>query len=126
MKNFGKMLAIACVALVLIGCQMGLQPTDDYTFRVVGQPSGHAVTVQVVKTATGQPVTDAQLSALHVEHRGLKAQPSVIYSHNPLNADGQGGYVYQNRDVEAGATLTIAAKLAGHDSWIWGTVHVPG
>ena len=118
-------LATAIFALLSASAAFAYQ-SDGYSFDAAGQPSGDTVTVQVVSTTTGQPVTDAHLFGVHLEYRGAKATPSVIYHFIPMTSDGHGGYVYENRDVQAGTILTVAAQMAGHDSYVWGKVRVPG
>ena len=127
MKNKGvSRIAFVAASLVTVsGCAAISGQSGDYYFGAVGHPSGETLTVHFVDMATGQPVTDARLFALHTEHRAAKATPSVVYQRVPLNPDGHGDYTYEGRDVQAGALIPVAAQLPGHDSLIWGIVRVP-
>ena len=118
-------LATAMLVSLTAGPAFAYQ-SDGYSFEAAGQPSGDTVTVQVVSTATGQPITDARLFGVHMEYRGAKATPSVVYHFIPMTPDGHGRYAYENRDVQAGTILTVAAQMAGHDSYVWGKFRVPG
>jgi hypothetical protein len=133
MKMTGKMKRnglprIVFAAAILVSLSAGAAfayQSDGYSFDAAGQASGDTVTVQVVNMATGQPVADAHLFGVHMEYRGAKATPSVVYHFIPMTSDGHGGYAYENRDVEAGTILTVVAQMAGHDSYVWGKVRVP-
>jgi len=126
MKKIGlTRMAVAAAVLVSLSGGAALASVD-YSFKAVGQPSGNTLTVQLVDPATGQSVTDAHLFAVHVEYRGAKSVPSVVYHYTPLTSDGRGGYVYEGREVQAGTTLKVVAQRTGHDFVSWGSVRVPG
>ena len=127
MRNKGvtRIALVAAILVTVSGCAAISGQSGDYYFGAVGRPSGDTLTVHFVNMATGQPVTDARLFALRTEHRAAKATPSVVYQHVPLNPDGHGDYIYEGRDVQAGALIPVAAQLPGHDSLIWGIVRVP-
>jgi hypothetical protein len=126
MKNIGlTRMAIAAAVLVSLSGGAALASVD-YAFKVAGQPSGNTLTVQVVDPATGQSVTDVRLFAVHVEYRGAKSVPSIVYHYIPLTSDGHGGYIYEGRDVQAGTTLKVVARIGNSDSFTWGSVRVPG
>ena len=126
MKNIG-LTRMAFATAVLISLSGGVALASiDYSFNVVGQPSGNTLTVRVVDPATGQAVTDAHLFRVQVEYRGAKSMPPVVYHYIPLPSDGHGGYVYEGRDVQAGATLKVVARAENSDSFTWGSVRVPG
>ena len=126
MKTIG-LTRMAAAAAVLVSLSSGAALASvDYSFKAAAaQPLGNALTVEVVDPATGQAVTDAHVFAIHVEHRGVKTTPSVVYHYTPLTSDGHGGYVYEGRDVQAGTTLKVVAQVVGHDSFTWGSVRVP-
>ncbi len=124
-KGLTRIAFAAAVLISLSSSAATAQSDDNYRFDVVGQTSDHSMTIQIISDATGRPVTDAQVFAIHTDYRGLKAAPPVLNQRVALNPDGHGGYVYDSQDVQGGAIIQVAARMSGHDSLFWGKVQVP-
>jgi hypothetical protein len=124
-QRVARIAFVATILIALSGCAALTSQSDDYYFSAVGHPSGDTLTVHFVNTVTGQPITDAQLFALHKEYRPAKGAPQIVDQRIPLNPNGRGDYTYESRDVQAGALIAVAAQVQGHDSLIYGIVRVP-
>jgi hypothetical protein len=94
-----------------------------YDIKVVGIPSvGHPLIVQVVKKATGEAVTNADVSMQHWVWAGMKAVPQSRFVLVPLDTDGYGDYVCGREHLRPGDRVVIHAHVPGDASGTWATV----
>jgi hypothetical protein len=98
--------------------------SDKYRFEVVGQPSGATLTVRFVDEATGQPVNDAHVFAIHRQWLPAKGEPRFLDQRIALTPNGNGAFTYESNDVQAGVTIRMVARIDDEASDIFGSVRV--
>lgn len=94
--------------------------SDVYAFKLVGHPTATTVSVELVNTSTGQPVTNAELFMLRWIATGLKYMPRG-QQRTPLAPNGDGTFT---AEAEPGDRLQMAAQVPGNDELICGSVDV--
>lgn len=125
MKNL-KIARPLKTALVTAALSASLYPassfagSDAYAFKLVGHPTDTTVSVELVNTSTGQPVTNAELFTLHWTATGIKYMPRTQQK-MPLTPNGDGTFT---AEAEPGDTLQMAAQVPGNDGLIRGSVDV--
>jgi hypothetical protein len=126
-----RSMVVAIALIVTTAACAGLNESNAYKFETVGQPvvtnSGSTLTVRMVNASNGQPVTNAEVFAVHaVFLPSTKTVPSVQWVRTPLKPDGHGDYLYEGANLNGGATLRLTARLPGTDAQIVGTVETGG
>jgi len=120
---------LATVMAANAGSPTHLMPADygqahaAYAFKIVGTPSAAApLTIQLVNSATGQPVTNAHVSMQHTVWLGVKAAPQFQRVFVAMETDGRGDYVCASGHMLAGEKIVLRAHVPGESSATWFTV----
>lgn len=100
--------------------------SDQYRFEVVGQPSEVTLTVRLIDVATGQPVNDVHVFAIHRQWLPAKVGPQFLDRRIALMPDGNGAFTYESNDVQTGATIRMVAQIDDEASDVFGSVRVGG
>ena len=123
---FAATASLAMFAAANAGAPRHIMPADygrthlAYEFKVVGTPSPDApFVVQLLNTATGQPVVDAHVTMQHTVWLGLKAMPQVQRALVAMESDGKGNYVCADKH---GGQIVLRAQVPGESSGTWFTV----
>lgn len=119
-------LAVAAALSLSANSEAALASQATYKFEVVGQPTGNTLTLRLVETASGKPVADAHIFAIHRQWLGMKGQPQFLDRRTALTAVGNGAFTYDSNDVQTGATIRLVAQIDGNDLDVWGSVRVGG
>jgi len=120
---------IAAATAANAGSPTHLMPADygqahpAYAFKIVGTPSAAApLTIQLVNSATGLPVTNAHVSMQHTVWLGVKAAPQFQRVFVAMETDGRGDYVCASGHMLAGEKIVLRAHVPGESSATWFTV----
>ena len=91
-----------------------------YAFKVIGtQSSDVPLVVQLLSTATGQPIANANVTMLHKVWLGPKAVPQIQRVLVAMEPDGKGNYVCADKH---GGQIVLRANVPGESSATWLTV----
>ena len=128
MKRNARLIGLACgVAMSFAALSdAAWAASHSYHFEVVGQPSGTTLTVHLVDEATGQPVNDAHVFAIHRQWLPAKGEPRFLDRRIALTPNGNGAFTYESNDVQPGVTIRMVAQIDDSDSDIFGSVRVGG
>ena len=128
LKKRPRLVGLAVAVALSIGANSGaaLASQGAYKFEVVGLPSGVTLTIRLIDEASGQPVADAHVFAIHRQWLGMKGQPQFLDRRTALTPIGNGAFTYDSNDVQAGATIRLVAQIDDSDSDVWGSVRVGG
>jgi len=120
---------LAAVTAASAGAPRHLMPSDygqthpAYTFKIVGTPSAAVpLTVQLVNSATGQPVINAYVSMQHSVWLGVKSAPQIQRVFVALEPDGRGDYVCASGHMLSGEKIVLRAHVSGESTSTWVTV----
>lgn len=124
-KNAGFIsLAFAVAMSFAVLSQAALAASDKYRFEVVGQPSGKMLAIRLVDEATGQPVSDARVFAIHRQWLPTKGEPKFFDRRIALTSKGNGVFIYESNDLQTGMTIRMVAQIDDEASDVFGSVRV--
>ena len=121
-KHAGLGLAVATT--LLFAANAACAASSDYKFEAAGPLSDETLTVRLIDEATGTPVTNAHVFAIHRQQLPVKGEPRFIDRRIALTPDGNGGFIYEGNDVQAGVTIRFVAQVGESDTDIQGSVRV--
>ena len=120
---------LAAVTAASAGAPRHLMPSDygqahpAYAFKFVGTPSAATpLTIQLVNSATGQPITNAHVSMQHTVWLGVKAAPQFQRVFVAMETDGRGDYACASGHMLAGEKIVLRAHVPGESTATWLTV----
>lgn len=122
-KNAG-LISLAFAAAMSFATLGNAATPHNYRFEIIGQPSGKTLTVRLVDKATGQPVSDARIFAIHRQWLPAKGEPRFLDRRIALTPNGNGAFTYESSDVQTGVTIRMVARIDDEASDIFGSVRV--
>ncbi len=126
MKRNARLISLAFAAAMSFAAlsEVAWAGSDKYRFEVVGPPSGTTLTVRFVEEASGQPVNDAHVFAIHRQWLPTKGEPRFLDRRIALISNGNGVFTYESNDVQAGVTIRMVARIDDDASDVFGSVRI--
>jgi hypothetical protein len=128
--KIGTTVAVIAAIAATAGCASVVE-SSAYRFELAelsaSTDTGTTLTVRMLDISTGQPVTNAEVFAVHAKRAPFyKTVPQIRRERIALTSDGQGNYLYQSTALRAGETVRLNARIPGSSALIVGTVRTGG
>ena len=114
MNSRAGLLCLALTGALSVAANTAWASTN-YQFKQADCLSGDTVKVRLIDEATGKPVANAQVFAIHRQWLPGKGAPNFIERKVALTPDGEGRFTYQGSEVQPGANIKLVAQLDGAD-----------
>ena len=113
LKKRPKLIGFAVAAALSLGAGEAAWAASDYKFEAADCLSRNTVAVRLIDKATGKPIANAQVFAVHRQWLPGKGAPTFLDRKVALSPDGSGRFTYQGNDVQPGANIRLVAQLDG-------------